>query len=110
MIRPVGLLALLEGLRSCVLCVCSINTLVKIDHSRLGLEGRRRGNKRSKSFQDWGRHGRREGTAKKLFGFHIPIYTCFAKFLWDARLGIVFAKSQAKLVFLKKQVPKGMTA
>lgn len=33
MIRPVGLLALLEGLRSCVLCVCSINTLVKISKS-----------------------------------------------------------------------------
>lgn len=49
-----------------------------------------------------------EGTTEKLFKCHFPVYLCFAKFLLDVRLGIiVFAKSQTKLVFLKKQVPGG---
>lgn len=76
----------------------------------MGPEGRRREKKEQAVLElEGGTHERRKDAARKLFGFHIPIYTCFAKFLQDARLGIIaFAKGQTKLVFLKKQAPKGV--
>lgn len=74
---------------------------------QIGTRREKKGEKGTRGFRLGGRgHKGRKEAAKK---FHIPIYTCFAKFLWDARLGIIaFAKGQTKLVFLKKQVPKGV--